>query len=113
MSSKQEKLNSQFVEYLGFYLSKNIHIKDALVTVKEINLSTNLSQAVVKVSVLPINLSGSALTVLRKSSKESSQFVSRKLKLRKVPKLIWSIDSSEEKFAQMNKLFDQINKEEK
>ncbi len=113
MSSKQEKLNNQFVEYLGYYLSKNIHIRDTLVTVKEVNLSSDLSQAEVKVSVLPINLSGSALTVLRKSSKESSQFVSKKIKLRKVPKLIWSIDSSEEKFAQMNKLFDEINREKK
>ncbi len=113
MSSKQEKLNSLFVKHLGYYLSKNLYVRDSLVTVKEVDLSSDLSQAVVKVSVLPINLSGSALTILRRSSKESSQFVSKKIKLRKVPKLIWSIDSSEEKFAQMNKLFDQINKEKK
>lgn len=109
--SKQEKINNLFIQNLSNYLNKNLPVKDTLITVKEVKLANDLSQAEVKVSILPINLSGSTLSLLRKSSKEIAFFVAKRMKLRKVPRLIWKIDSSEEKFTQLNKLFDQINKE--
>lgn len=111
--SRQEKLNILFSQNLGEYLSKNLAVKDSLVTVKEVDIASDLNKAEVKVSILPTKLTGSTLELLRKISKEAAFAVSKKINLRKVPKIVWLIDSSEEKAEKLNKLFDKINQEKK
>jgi ribosome-binding factor A len=109
--SKAERLNIIFSRKIAFYLSKNPPTRDSLITIKRVDLKEDLSQAIIKVSILPINLSGSSLKSLRKLNKELAKYIAKEINLRKVPKLIWQIDSSEEESAELDKIFKEIENE--
>ncbi len=106
--SRQDRLNTLFLQSLSTVLSQTLVFKDSLVTIKKVNLNPNLALGDVWISVLPINFSGSTLKLLRKNSKNLSFQASRKIKLRQVPKLIWQIDASEKEVAELDKIFAEI-----
>ncbi len=111
--SKAERLNILLSQQIAFYFSKNLPTRDSLITIKEVDLKSDLSQAIIKISILPINLSGSGLKAIRKQNKEIAKHIAKEVNLRKVPKLIWQIDSSEEKVSNLDKIFREIENENK
>lgn len=111
--AKLERLNNIISQKIAFFLSKNPVTRDSLITIKQVNLRSDFSQAIIKVSILPINLSGSSLKLLRKKNSEIAKYIGKEVNLRKVPKLIWEIDSSEEELSNLDKIFIEIKKEKK
>lgn len=109
--SKVERLNIILSQKIAFYLSKNPPSRESLITVKNVNLKSDLSQAIIKISILPINFSGSSLKSLRKQNKEIAKYIALEVNMRKVPKLIWQIDSSEEDMSSLDKIFKEIEDE--
>ncbi len=109
--SKSERLNIILSQKIAFHLSKNPPTRDSLITIKSVNLKEDLSQAIINVSILPINLSGSSLKALRKQNKEIARYIAKEVNLRKVPKFIWHIDSSEEEVSNLEKIFQEIENE--
>jgi len=109
--SRQDRLNSLFSKTLAHFLVSDAPSKDALVTVKVVDLSPNLALGEVRVSVLPLNKAGSVLKNLRKNSKTLAFKTAQKIKLRKTPRLVWKIDTVEQAVSELDQVFEQIAKE--
>lgn len=96
---------------LAEVLTKEGIISNALITVSDVIIEDNLKKALVYISVLPSNLTGSALRALRKHSKKLSYQASKNMKLRQVPTLVWRFNPQEKKASEIELLINEISKE--
>lgn len=83
-----------------------------LITVTDVDLSPDLKQARISISVLPDKFYGQALERLRKKSKVIRARLAKKLNWRMTPKIYWAIDNREKYVAELEEVFKQINEEE-
>ncbi|MBU0637161.1 MAG: 30S ribosome-binding factor RbfA [Patescibacteria group bacterium] len=108
MSRRIEQLNEQLRNALANLINTELSINNVLITVCYVDCSPDLKQAKIVVSILPTNLTGSSLKQLRKSSSYFSQILRKKIKIRQIPHFRWVIDKTEEKAANLEKIFKQI-----
>jgi len=107
MSDRMIQINEMLRSEIAIALSEEVYLDNGLITVTRVNCSNDLKAATVVVSVLPENISGTALSLLRKNSKLVSKKLGR-LNLKNIPKLRWKIDSQERFAAQVEKAIDDI-----
>ena len=63
----------------------------------------------VGLSVLPINVRGTALKKLRRKSAEIAKLLTKQCQLPRIPKIIWLIDNSAEQADHLNRLIDGLS----
>lgn len=80
-----------------------------IVTVTRVRTAPDLKHASVMITVLPDNLTGSTLTLIKKTLPEISRNVSQRVNLRKFPKLKVIIDGTERSAAHIEALLDSIS----
>lgn len=78
-----------------------------LLTIEEVAVNRDLSQAKIFVSVLPPERARDVLTPLREQAGAIRTTLSRRLPQRSVPKLIFLEDTREEHAARINRLLDE------
>jgi len=113
--SKIEQINQLLMEELALAINREVEIPNALVTVIYVRTASDLKFATVGVSVLPDNLAGTVLEKLKKSAGLLSSILSKKTRLRQIPRFKFEFDSTEKKAAVLEKFInnlDQIEKEE-
>ena len=93
-------------------ISLEIMMDNGLITVTHVNCSANLQNATVFISVLPENVSGTALRLLRSHSSVFKKYL-KKLSLKYIPRLNWRIDSQERYAAEINNAINEVVKGEK
>jgi len=86
-----------------------VAMEGVLITVSEVDLSPDLKQAQISISVLPDKFYGQVLTILRKKSKTIRARLAKKLNWRVTPKIYWAIDNREKYVAELEEVFKQIN----
>ncbi|MEK7557659.1 MAG: 30S ribosome-binding factor RbfA [Patescibacteria group bacterium] len=111
MSHRIEQLNEQIRNELANLISRNLPMNDALITVCYVDCSPDLKQAKIVVSVMPANVTGTALKKLKKLSGFFNQSLAKKIKIRQIPRFHWIIDRTEEKASDLEKIFKQIEEE--
>lgn len=107
--SKIPRINELILEELATAVNREVGVENALITITYVECSEDLKQAKVGFSVLPDNLAG---TALRKLTAATSQLVSAlrgRLKLRKMPHLIWEFDATEREASKIEKLIAEAN----
>ena len=109
--SQIEKVNELLHQSLAEAVNKEVFVPNALITISNVECSKNFSVAKINVSILPENLAGTCLEKLRKSSGQIASTLARKIKIRKIPKFIWSFDPTEKQASEIDKIFLQIEKE--
>jgi ribosome-binding factor A len=109
--SRVEKINDQLQNDLAMIINNDIYLDGGLITVIRVKCASDMSNANVSISVLPESLSGTALKLLRKNAGSFTHKLSLKSKLRKVPRLSFSIDNQERYAADMDKVFAEMRKE--
>jgi ribosome-binding factor A len=107
--SRTEKINELLKEELAFLISQNIPVDKGLITITDVDCSPDLNQAKVSVSVLPDKYYGTALKALRSFTSEFVREMSRKSRMRKVPKIFWAIDDSEKVGAEMREIIRRVS----
>lgn len=107
--SRMEQVNELLRSELANLLSREIAIDNGLITILYVKCSPNLRQATVGISVLPENMSGSALQILRKHSSGFSGALKNKLKLKFIPKFRWIIDSQERYAVEIDKAINNLH----
>lgn len=107
--SRIDQINELLRAELAHLISTEIEFVDGLVTVAEVKTSADLKNATVVISVLPENLSGTALRVVRKQSGHITKKL-KKLNLKYIPRLRWRIDSNARHAANMDKAFEEVSK---
>lgn len=107
---RPEKLNSLVQDELSKIIQKEIEFdKNILVSISKVEVSPDVAHAKISISVLPAEEEKSALEKLQENIFNLQQLLNKKLVLRKVPKIKFTIDDSIKKAADMEELFKEVS----
>jgi len=112
MPRRVEQLNEQLKSELANLIVKELPLDKGLITVSYVECSPDLKYARIAVSVLPEKFAGSALSALRRQSGNFSRDLRCKLRIRQIPRFNWTLDTTESKAAEIEKIIKQIKEEE-
>ncbi len=107
--SKLPRINELILEELAVVINREVGIPNTLITVTYVECSPDLKQAKVGISVLPDGLAGTALRKLNTTTGQIIPLLRSRLKLRKLPHLIWEFDSTEREAQKIEKLIAEAN----
>lgn len=102
--SKIERVNELILEELAAAVNRELGLADALVTITYVDCSSDLKQAKVGFSVLPDRLAGTALRKLSAATSQLIPILRARVKLRKMPHLIWEFDATEKEASRIERL---------
>jgi ribosome-binding factor A len=105
-----ERLNETLRKEVALAIEETIDFPDGLITVSWVKCDLNFSSAKIAISVLPDNVVGSALEKLRTSSGEIAGILKNRVRLRKMPKLLWTFDPTEKKAGILEEAFKEMKK---
>ena len=109
--ANMEQVNELLKEKIAESISRNVPIKDSLVTIIYVDCAPNMQNAKVAFSVIPDNHLGTALEKLRKSTGVVASDLKKNTRLRKIPRLNWVYNNTEKKASELDEIFNQIEKE--
>ena len=108
MTRRIEQVNEQLRSELAELIQTEIELENGLITIARVRCSSDLRQAKIYITVLPDNLTGTALKKLRSYSRSFSRSLRKKLNLKYIPKFIWLIDEIEKEAGRIDDILDQI-----
>ena len=111
MSERMLQINELLRQELAILVSKEIYLRDGLITITKVKCSPDLKNALTQISVLPENLSGSALRLLKNHNSFFAKELRKKINLKKIPRFQWEIDQQERYALEIDKVFDEIKKD--
>lgn len=106
--SRIDQINELLRSELANLVNQEINIDNGLITICYVDCSRDLKNAKIGISVLPSNLSGTALKKLRKNSSQFCQILKKKLNLKNIPRFNWIIDDTENEATEIEELLDKI-----
>ncbi|MEK9183794.1 MAG: 30S ribosome-binding factor RbfA [Patescibacteria group bacterium] len=101
---RKEKIGSLILEELNNILIREIEFKDALVTLTDVDVSSDLEIAKVGFSVIPSEKSDYVLKILNKFKGRLQFWLLKKINIRPMPKLMFKINYGIENAAEVEKL---------
>ncbi|MDD5430758.1 MAG: 30S ribosome-binding factor RbfA [Candidatus Pacebacteria bacterium] len=107
------RVSSLIREELGKIMLKELEFDGALVTITEVDVSEDLENATVNVSVIPSEKAEKVLEVLGKFRSRLQFLLQRKIEIKPMPHIVFRIDHGLEKAAELEKVFLEVEKEEK
>jgi ribosome-binding factor A len=107
--ARTDQLNSLLLKELADLTSKNVYLENGLITISYVEISPDLRYASIGVSVLPDNLSATAIKKLNHQNWDFSKQLKKKLKLKFIPKFNWKIDNREKYAAEIEEAIKNIN----
>lgn len=110
--SKIARINELILEELAQAVNREVAVPNALITITYVECDPELKQARVGFSVLPDNLTGTALRKLTAATSQLVPFLRKRIKLRKLPHLIWEFDATEREASKIEKLIAGIDEED-
>ncbi|MFA5131543.1 MAG: ribosome-binding factor A [Patescibacteria group bacterium] len=110
--SKVERINDLILEELAAAVNREVMIENALVTITYVECSPDLKQAKIGFSVLPDNLTGTALRKLNAATSQLVGILRNRTKMRKMPHLIWEFDATEKEASKIERLIAGIEEED-
>lgn len=111
MSARMLQINEQLRKEIAMLISREIPLEDGLITIIHAKTSADIKNTTLLISVIPENLSGSALKLLRKHSSAFRHDLKKRLNLKYIPKLNWKIDPNERYALEMDKVFKEAREE--
>ena len=110
MSRRSEQLSGEIQHYLNDFLVKEAEVpRDLLITITEVKVTEDLEMAFVSLSVLPVDKSGTAVRFFEAVMPEAARYLSRYLKIRRVPKIKVKIDEYALKHRRVERALEDIN----
>lgn len=110
--SKTSQLNELILHELASLVNREIELPDVLITISYVYCSPDLKQAKIGFSVLPDNLSGTALRKLQSSTSHLVGFLRDRLRLRRLPHFIWEFDATEKEANKIEKIIADLGNSE-
>ena len=107
----QERAAALLQQEVAAIINQEVRLEGVLLTVGFVDLSPDLKQAKIGISVLPDKFYGTALTAVRRAGGDIKRRLAKQLKWRVVPRLTWEIDSREKKAAELEEDFKAIEKD--
>ena len=105
---RSERVSDLMMEELNKIILREVEIPEALITITDIEVQKDLSQAIVKISVYPSSKYDEVLKILQRNQSHFQYLLVRKMNIRPIPKISFQIDHGPEKAAIIEKkLLDQ------
>lgn len=89
---RPKRISSLIKEELSKLLVKEIEIPDSLITITDVEVSNNLENAKVKITVYPPQKSPEALEILNKARGRLQFLLTRKLNIKPMPRIAFSLE---------------------
>jgi len=109
--SSQERLNTLLKTEVAKIINQEVIIPDILLTVVKVSSDDRASFLKISLSVLPSNKAGTALSALRKNSKNIAKKLQSKTKLKRIPKIDWDLNLYNSSDHELDEIFKQIEEE--
>jgi ribosome-binding factor A len=106
-----DRLNETLRKEISMIIAEEIEFPDGLITITHVECDTNFYSARILISVLPDSLVGTALEKLRKGSKLIADELKQRIRIRKIPHLIWEFDPTEKQAGALDKIFAEAERE--
>jgi len=107
-----DKINELIKQEIGSLLISEINLPtDYFVTITKVITSADLGQSKVLVSILPTDKNDQIISQLNNEAGHFRYLLGQRLVIRKIPKLIYSLDISQQKITHVDELIDKIHKE--
>ena len=104
-----DQINQLIKTQLGQIINKEIELPDnTIITITRVKTTPDLKIAKVYLTVLPENVRGSVLEILRKNKKNLHTLLQKQIKTKFTPNLNFLIDEQEIYASQIDKLLDEI-----
>ncbi len=110
--SKLERVNDLLLVEIAQAINREVAVENALITITYVECSPDLKQAKIGFSVLPDNLTGTALRKLTAATSQLAGILRSRTKMRRLPRLIWEFDATEKEASKIEKLIAGISEEE-
>ncbi|MFA5154815.1 MAG: ribosome-binding factor A [Patescibacteria group bacterium] len=110
--SKVPRVNDLLLTELAAIVNREVAIPGALITISYVACSSDLKQARVGFSVLPDRLAGTALRRLAGATGAIISLLRPRVKLRKLPHLLWEFDATEKEADKIEKLIAGLDQED-
>jgi len=112
MSKRAEQIAEVIQHKVNDFFMREIEFPpESLVTLTKVEVTPDLKQAVLYLSILPITQTGSALKVVRKNLKQVRHYLGSQLKLRVAPYLKVVVDDSALKNRRIEKILEEIKED--
>tara|TARA_Y100000310_G_C20592072_1_gene768607 strand:+ start:545 stop:886 length:342 start_codon:yes stop_codon:yes gene_type:complete len=99
-------------EELGAILLRELDLpEDTFVTITRADVSPNLQQAKIYISVMPEEKGPEILRILQKEVYEMQQLLNKRLNMRPVPRIEWVLEEKTKEAQEIEQLLDNIKKE--
>jgi ribosome-binding factor A len=106
-----ERLNESLRKEIAMIIAEEIDLPGGLITLTHVECDANFYSARILFSVLPDSMVGTALEKLRKNSKLIAEELKHRIRIRKIPHLIWEFDPTEKRAGALDKIFAAAEKE--
>lgn len=105
MNLRIQKINELLKQEISNLILRELDFsKDTIITITEVNASSDLQQAKVKVSIMPFLKTEKILRVLNSQIFKLQKSLNKKLNMKIIPRIKFELDKSEEKFNRVEKL---------
>lgn len=113
MSRRLEKIESQIKRILGeIFIKKSSDFDIGLISIDDIVISRDLSQAKIWVSFISKKDRGTLFKRLLKNTREIQSLLYKQMSIRRVPKIQWQLDDSLDDRIRIEQLLDDIKRDQ-
>ena len=102
-ASRKDRVTSMLKRLVSDFLKQEANA-DALITVTSLDISSDLKNATIRISIYPDGKENGVLPALKKKKKSLREFVMSKTKMKVVPKFQFEIDKGEKNRQKIDKL---------
>jgi len=113
MSLRIKKINELIKRELGKAILKELNFQDrVLVTLTRAETSIDLGAVKVYIGVIPEEKNPEIMKILQKNVWALQQILNKKLKIKKVPKILFKEEKTTKEAEKIERILEQIKKEE-
>lgn len=108
MSYRIQKVNQLIKKEVNKFILQEIDFAEIIVTITDVDTSPDLSQAKIRMTVLPIEKSELALEIINRNIFQMQKFLNKELTMRKVPRIKFEIDQTEIKAQRVEEILEKL-----
>ncbi len=103
MNFRKERMGEEVRDRLSLMIREQLELKDMLVTITEVVVAGDLSEARVRVSVLPDALGEEAVRILSKFAGRFQGMLVRQMNIKPIPRIAFELDLGPQRAALIEK----------
>ena len=107
--SRVDQINNVLREELALALNRHLIIDGCLITVTDVQCTTDLNEAKIYVSVLPEKFAGTALKKIRNLSGALARDIRRRVKFHRVPIFVWLFDERPSHASEIDQVINDLS----